>query len=74
MHPPIQATYEHGVLRPDDPLTLPEGARVHLVIQPFPAPKRAWEDRFAEFERFLTEHPISSGGLKFTRDELYDRD
>lgn len=70
----IQATYEHGVLRPDDPLTLPEGSRVHLVIQPMADPKQAWEDRFAEFQKFLKEHPISSGGRKFTRDELYDRD
>lgn len=73
MNSPIQATYDQGVLRPDTPLTLPQGTRVQLIIQPLPDAAQNWEDRFAEFERFLKDHPISSGGLKFTRDELYDR-
>ncbi len=33
---PILAIYEHGVLRPLDPLSLSEHARVHLQIVPSP--------------------------------------
>ena len=29
----IDAIYEHGVLRPIEPLALPEGARVHLRVE-----------------------------------------
>lgn len=37
MTQPIAATYEHGVLRPDQPIELPEGSRVELVILTQPA-------------------------------------
>lgn len=30
----IEAIYDHGVLRPIEPLSLPEGARVHLRVEP----------------------------------------
>jgi predicted DNA-binding antitoxin AbrB/MazE fold protein len=29
----IDAIYDHGVFRPVEPLTLPEGARVHLRVE-----------------------------------------
>ncbi|MEX2310499.1 MAG: antitoxin family protein [Pirellulales bacterium] len=29
----IDAIYDHGVLRPVEPLALPEGARVHLRVE-----------------------------------------
>jgi predicted DNA-binding antitoxin AbrB/MazE fold protein len=29
----IDANYDHGVLRPIEPLALPEGARVHLRVE-----------------------------------------
>jgi hypothetical protein len=35
--------------------------------------KRRWEQALAELERLKRERPIGSGGLKFTRAELYDR-
>lgn len=33
----LDAVFQAGVLRPVVPLTLPEGARVHLVVQTSPA-------------------------------------
>jgi predicted DNA-binding antitoxin AbrB/MazE fold protein len=30
----IDAIYEKGLLKPKNPLTLPEGAEVHLIITP----------------------------------------
>ena len=30
----IQATFENGVLKPKEPLTLPEGTEVELTIRP----------------------------------------
>jgi predicted DNA-binding antitoxin AbrB/MazE fold protein len=29
----VDAIYDHGVLRPIEPLALPEGARVHLRVE-----------------------------------------
>jgi predicted DNA-binding antitoxin AbrB/MazE fold protein len=29
----VDAIYDHGVLRPVEPLVLPEGARVHLRVE-----------------------------------------
>lgn len=29
----VDAIYDHGILRPTEPLTLPEGARVHLRVE-----------------------------------------
>ena len=29
----IDAIYDHGILRPVEPLALPEGARVHLRVE-----------------------------------------
>ena len=45
----IDAIYDHGVLRPIGPLSLPEGARVHLrVEEEYGGPLRS-----AEYTRWL---------------------
>lgn len=41
----IDAIYDHGVLRPVEPLALPEGARVHLRVEEESEVKQADEDR-----------------------------
>jgi hypothetical protein len=69
------ATVVDGMLRPDEPIGLPNDSRVTVVIAPVPLPSpsadpvAAWE----EMKRYADEHPMGSGGRKFSRDELYDR-
>ena len=73
----ITATFENGVLRPTQPLNLPEHAQVRITIE---AQKSGleleWEatreQRLAAFEelmRIAKPHP----GPHLTRDELHER-
>ena len=72
---PISAIFENGVLKPDRPLELPEGARVEFIIlEPQREPtveerQKAWED----FDKFCEENLVDSGGVRLTREQLYDR-
>lgn len=70
----IEATLIDGVLKPDEPLPLPDLTRVRLTIEPIDewSPDKARE----AFKRFLAsaaERPIHSGGVRYTRDELHER-
>ncbi len=70
----VTATFENGVLRPDEALQLEERARVKLTIEPLNGwteekAQAAWE----EFKKRIAEKPLHLGGEKFSRDELYDR-
>jgi predicted DNA-binding antitoxin AbrB/MazE fold protein len=71
----ITATFEDGVLKPDEKLDLPSGTKVKLIVlEPPTVPSEAerqaaWE----ELERLWQETTINSGGDLLTRDELHDR-
>lgn len=40
----VEATYEDGVLKPKQPLTLPEGAEVRLTVCALPEPEDPLKD------------------------------
>lgn len=80
----INATYEGGVLRPDEPLALPERARVRVTvhdsvtahtngrgarIEPTPEQDRAGDEALAR----LAQRGVMTVGSPPTRDQLYDR-
>lgn len=68
----IMATFENGLLRPDEPLDLPAQARVRLTLEPLPEgleEGRAWQ----ELEQLWDEATVDSGGRRFTRDQLHER-
>jgi predicted DNA-binding antitoxin AbrB/MazE fold protein len=65
----ITATFENGVLKPDQRLGLPPRSRVRLVVQAVETPDEAWE----ELQRLLKSSPINSGGDFLTRDQLHER-
>ena len=46
----LEAVYEHGVLRPLEPLVLPEHQRVRLTLEEQPA-KLSWESKEPTLER-----------------------
>lgn len=61
-----------GMIKPDQPLELPDQTAVSITVQPLrPSAEAlaAWES----IQRRLKERPINSGGVKFTRDELHER-
>ena len=73
----VDATLINGMLKPDQPLPLPDHTRVRLTIESIEPiaewspekAKAAWEAIMAR----LKEHPLHFGGKRFKRDELYDR-
>ena len=68
----IMATFENGILRPDEPLNLPAQARVRLTLEPLAEGLevgRAW----LELEQLWDEAMVDSGGQRFTRDQLHER-
>ena len=76
----VDATVVAGGLQLDEPLTLPESLRVRVAITPAVEGAEAEDLRrerqavFKEWLRRNKEQPINSGGWKFNRDELYERD
>ncbi len=50
----ITATFENGVLRPDQPLPLAPQQRVTLVVQ-VPGPADRWPDNVAEIYQEIAE-------------------
>jgi hypothetical protein len=71
----ITATIVGGVLKPDQPLPLPEQTRVNLTVEPIvetndPATAlAAWE----AIQARLKQRPIHGTGIRYTRDQLHER-
>jgi predicted DNA-binding antitoxin AbrB/MazE fold protein len=71
----VTATFENGVLRPDQALPLAEHERVTLTIQPIDEgwseekAQAAWE----EFKEWIKRKPLHGLGPRMTRDELHER-
>jgi len=68
------ATFEEGVLKPHEPLTLPPQAQVRVSIEPVVAVTGseralAWQ----RIEELWKNSPIDSGGDRLTRDQLHER-
>lgn len=72
----VMATVVDGELKFDKPLELPNASRVKVVLEIEETEEARRERRDRAFEGLLElirEHPIHSGGLHFTRDQLYER-
>jgi len=70
----MTATVVNGMLKPDQPLPLAEQARVRLTIEPLEEWSR--EKALAAWERIqarLKEHPLHFSGVRYSREELYER-
>ena len=68
----ITAIFENGVLKPEQPLALPSGERVQIIV----VPDRSREEReqaWRKLEQLHKEFPINSGGDRMTRDQLHER-
>jgi predicted DNA-binding antitoxin AbrB/MazE fold protein len=69
----ITATFEDGVLKPDEELALPPGARVRLLVESLDASPDAKDLAWQELEQLWDEASVDSGGIRFTRDQLHER-
>lgn len=66
------ATVVDGMLRPDEPLGLPEESRVNVTINTVSNPTKALAALQSLQER-LKLRPVCTDGRRFTRDELHER-
>jgi len=62
-----------GELKLDQPLLLPDQSRVRVTIQS-DVSNEGWRQALESLRRLAQQQPISSGGLRYSRDELHERD
>jgi hypothetical protein len=63
-----------GAIHLNQPMNLPNHSRVRVTIVTHAELDRNWKETLANLERLKQEQPIGSGGLKFTREQLNERD
>ena len=62
-----------GSVQLDQRVELADQCRVHVTITPFEEPQGCWAQALAALDQLKTTNPIRSGGLRFTRDQLHER-
>jgi predicted DNA-binding antitoxin AbrB/MazE fold protein len=68
----ISAVYENGVLLPDQPLDLPNGTRMRILLEPLESSDdldRAWE----EWDQLCDEVRLDASATRLTREQLHER-
>lgn len=76
----VNAVFEHGEFRPEEPVKLAEGTRVRLAVESKDgaAPSRSLSVeerriiRGRAVER-MKRNPLPAGASPFRRDDMYDR-
>ena len=72
----VMGTVVDGELKLDKPLELPNASRVKVVLEVEETAEARRERRRRGMDgllQLIQEHPIHSGGLHFTRDQLHER-
>lgn len=69
----VTGTVIGGRLELDQPLALRDNTRVTVVISPISDERAQRLEAFERWRKHIEEHPIDSGGLRFTREELHER-
>lgn len=68
----VDATFVNGVLKPDQPLPLPDQTRVRLTIEPV-KPRLSPQEAWAQLKEWIRENPLHGLGRHLSRDELHER-
>jgi ribosomal protein S10 len=69
----IGGTVVDGMVKLDEPVSLPPNTRVTITIEPVSESEQrqaAWE----RFQRRIRERPLHLGSRDWTREDLYERD
>lgn len=72
----IHFVYQDGVLKPEEPVDLPDGARgVAHIRQTSPDPSARADNRRAleAIKRIASSGAFNSGGLRLTREQMHER-
>ena len=62
-----------GAIKLDIPINLPDNSRVRVAIEPLEVATSKRREALKEWIAFCEQHPVHSGGLRYTRDELHER-
>ncbi|WP_425617370.1 hypothetical protein NA78x_001044 [Anatilimnocola sp. NA78] len=63
-----------GTIQLDQLIELADHSRVRVTVVPIEQPNDQWSQALTALEQLKAERPIGSGGLKFSREELHERD
>ena len=63
-----------GELQLDHKVALPDHSRVRITVESDLPAQMQWEQALGGLEQLIQTQPINSQGVKFTRDELHERD
>ena len=66
-------TVVNGELKLDEPVGLSDHSRVQVTVVAAVEAQRQWIEALDALKELKEKRPISSGGLRFSREELYDR-
>jgi predicted DNA-binding antitoxin AbrB/MazE fold protein len=69
----IEATYEDGVFKPDQPPALSDSTRVRLVVEPMTTEPEATQRSWAILEQLWQQSTFDSHGDRLTREHLHER-
>lgn len=70
----VTATFEDGVLKPTEPLSLPENAHVRLTVELVgEEAEQCRSEKLAALEALWRHSKLRSDGERLTRDQLHDR-
>lgn len=69
----VTAVVNGLVLTLDEPIPVPPGTKVVVVVSADVPHSVPGGDPLDELDRLCEEMPIDSGGLKYTRDQLHER-
>jgi predicted DNA-binding antitoxin AbrB/MazE fold protein len=69
----ITATFDGAVFRPDNPVALPDRARVRLVVDCIDRGNTESDEVMDELEKLWDEVSVDSEGVHLTRDQLHGR-
>jgi len=70
----FDGTVVSGAIQLDQLIELADHSRVRVTVVPVEQPNDQWTQALAALELLKAERPIGSGGLKFSREELHERD
>lgn len=72
MQTQVTGTFVDGVVRLDVPIDIPDNSRVQLSIEMLNESNDTVREKVESWIRVCEENPIVSGGLKFSREQLYE--
>ena len=70
----FNAVIENGVIRPDEPLNLPEHTRLRVTVEAVATGAEKKQKTVRSLREIRELGLVNSGGVKFSRDELHERD